>query len=217
MAGVFFGCIVTNMINVTEQTIVTCAKAILDNACSSGDVLVCNELQSYSLDTTVVSIGSKLCTVNASVWHAADAMYHQIDISSFSTVTGYATGGAVALALAVIAAERYGTCLTVCSFSTPPVGDRMFAQVAACIRHLRVRLADDVIPTQGWTLKHNCVAILIGEFHCTCLDIYQSRFWTEYIGSPTSHLMPLYMTRVMLSISEHMTGASQECWVSVDI
>ena len=41
MAGVFFGCIVTNMIDITEQTILTCAKAILDN--SSNDVLVCSE------------------------------------------------------------------------------------------------------------------------------------------------------------------------------
>ena len=205
------------MIDITEQTIVTCAKAILDSSCSSNDVLVCSEIQSYSLDTKTVSIGSRLCTVNASVWHAADALYNQTDISAFSTVTGYATGGAVALALAVIAAETCNTCLTVCSFSAPPAGNRMFAQVAACIRHLRVRLADDVIPTQGWSLNHNCAAIILGESHCTCIDIYRSRFWTEYIGLPRSHLMPLYMTRVMLCLSEHMAGASHECWVAVDI
>lgn len=208
----FFGCIVTNMIDITEQTILTCAKAILDN--SSNDVLVCSEIQSYSLDTTVVNIGSRLCTVNASVWHAADALYNQIDISTFSTVTGYATGGAVALALAVISAERCSICPTVCSFSAPPVGNRMFAQVAACIRHLRVRLADDVIPTQGWSLNHNCVPILLGESHCTCLDMYRSRFWTEYTSSPKSELMQLYMHRVINNLFDSTHG---DCWVAVDI
>ena len=156
----------------------------------SGTVLVCDEVHGYTMERTVVNIGTVLCSVNKSVWASAVALYRSYDAREHRMLTGYATGGSVALALAVMVANGTGTLLDICSFGAPPVGDAAFVQEATCIRHIRVKLAEDIIGEQGLGLRHDCAPVVIGEMSPFCCEVLASRAccMLGYITPPMYHV-----------------------------
>ena len=162
----------------------------------SDTILVCDEVDEYSMDRMTVTVGTVQCNVNKSVWTSAVSLFHMYDARFHRMITGYATGGAVALALAVIVANGGGTLPDVCSFGAPPVGDVAFVQEATCIRHLRVKLSEDIIGEQGLVLKHDCAPIVIGALFPFCGEVLASRICCTlgYITPPMHHM--IYFDRI---------------------
>ena len=181
------------MLPYVQESIAECMSAIEDG---SDAILVCDEVNEYNMDRMVVTIGTVLCSVNKSVWTSAVSLFHKYDARYHKMITGYATGGAVALALAVIVANGRGTLPDVCSFGAPPVGDGAFVQEATCIRHLRVKLSEDIIGEQGLALRHDCALILIGAMLPFCGEVLASRICCAlgYITPPVQHV--IYFDRI---------------------
>ena len=191
-----------NLLPVTDRPVRKAFGAILE---SDHEVLVIPEVQPYSRDQIRVQVGSASCNVNKSVWAAAG----DVDTSNYGLVTGFGTGGAVALCAAARGAEAHGHCPTVVSFGSPPVGDSAFAHVAACIHHLRVRLASDPISTQMFGTCQHGNEVVIGRSSRSVIDVIQSRICAELGNFETSHPVRTY--------AQQLQSRADEMWVSVDI
>lgn len=191
-----------NLLPVTDRLVRKAFGAILE---SDHEVLVVPEVQPYSRDQMRMQLGSASCTVNKSIWAAAG----EVDTSDCRLITGFGTGGAVALCAAARGAEAHGHCPTVVSFGSPPVGDSAFAHAAACIHHLRVRLSSDPISTQIFGMCQHGNEVVIGKSSRSLIDVIQSRICAELGNFETSHPVRTY--------AQQLQGCSEEVWVSVDI
>lgn len=112
--------------------------------------------------------------VNESIYDRASLEFKELP-RDVSVVTGYGTGGAVALMLAVLLMLENSDALKVCSFGSPPVGDAAFNQLASEIEHVRVKISSDPISTQGFGFEHSHQAIVIGVSFPSCLEKFLTR------------------------------------------
>lgn len=183
------------MLHPTQEMLSVCVDAILGSHVDG--CLICPELLYYNRDCAEVSCGGIQCVVNRSIWEASN-----IDVRQHKVITGYATGGAVALCAAIRSADAYGHCPTVVTFGSPPVGDHSFSRLGACIHHLRVRLSMDLTHRSG---HHHGSPVIVGNEAPSCFD-----FLCNMLGHKSLISTESYMKQVDQCITDPL-------WESVDI
>lgn len=130
-------------------------------------VLVIPPVHRYNLHVINVIVNSVRFCVNESVFNAAS----EVDVPDNATVlTGYGTGGAVALVVAVLLKIQKSRNMKVCTFGSPPVGDYEFNALAMQLYHKRVKISSDPIATQGFGMEHCCPATVIGNSFPSCIE-----------------------------------------------
>ena len=161
-------------IDVSEHKIPQACIRAISGSETSECIHVIKPVTSYSLKTIHLCINQKKMQVNESIYDTASSEMKDLP-KNVSVVTGYGTGGAVALMLAVLLMIENGDAPTVCSFGSPPVGDAAFNQLASEIEHVRVKLSIDPISTQGFGFEQSHSAIVIGVSFPSCLEKFLTR------------------------------------------
>ena len=133
-------------------------------------IFVATEVPVYS--TTLIHFlhDGELIQVNESVLrHALTQLpYVQTNTRMF---TGYGTGGAVAILIALLMNKHY-----VVTFGAPPVGNEVFnSLVKRKMNVTRVKLACDPVSTRCIGMKHTSDAIIVGDIYPSCMTIVYNR------------------------------------------
>lgn len=132
------------------------------------NIFVCPSIKGYSTSMMTVERGVFKFSVNASVWH--EAMRCMKDVDFCDMFVGYGTGGAVALALAVINYIDHKAKAAVCSFGAPAIGDHQFNKLCRHVDHIRVRHQGDSLPQQNLWCRHACRAVQVGGGSVSCIE-----------------------------------------------
>lgn len=167
----------------------TFEKRVIDHVISANggqhqpgsDVYVFRSVENYGLETDEVQWEGHRLNVNASVWKAAlrEFRCNRQEIEQATALAGFGTGGAVALAVALMknSPMKEETMTTVYTFASPPLG-------CTNINHLllkkvslyRYKMNGDPVSTQGFEFSHAAPPILIGaaaSFYCLTRLLYR--------------------------------------------
>lgn len=147
-----------------------CINAIA--GAESPEIQVIQPVHAYSLRMIHVCINDEKFCVNESVF---DSACKTVVSEHTRVLTGYGTGGASALVLALMHKLKKNKDVTVCSFGSPAIGDVEFNNLACKLDHRRVKISSDPISTQGFGMNHPCPALVIGNSFPSCVEKFMVR------------------------------------------
>ena len=149
--------------------------AIRDFPHGPAEIHVVPEINNYSLDTVTIWSNNKTIVVNESVWKSATMAMQNVG-KHVEVITGYGTGGAVATMIAFLLSNKMSRGVSVVTFGSPPIGDRVFNDIAeSMVNVTHVKLAGDPVATRGFGLMHFTDATVVGHNFpwCTTLLYYK--------------------------------------------
>ena len=149
--------------------------AIRDFPHGPAEIHVVPEIDSYSLNTVTIWSNNKNIVVNESVWKSATMAIQDVG-KRVEVLTGYGTGGAVATMIAFLLSNNNSRTVSVVTFGSPPIGDRVFNDIAESVVNLtHVKLAGDPVATRGFGTMHFTDATVVGHNFplCTTLLFYK--------------------------------------------
>ena len=145
-------------------------RAIKEYPNNDHSIFVATEVPVYSTRLIYFIHDGELVHINESVLRHALTQLPDVQTNT-RMFTGYGTGGAVAILIALLVNKHY-----VVTFGAPPVGDDVFnTLVQSKMNITRVKLACDPISTRCIGMKHASEAIIVGDIYPSCMTIIYNR------------------------------------------